>query len=254
VKLAGKVALVTGAARRRGIGRGIAEALAAEGAAVAINDVAAADEAAELVEQLEQQGATARFYPADVTDRDAVEQMLATVERDLGPLYAACSNAGVARWASFEEIGDEDFARMVAVNLTGGFNVGQAAARRMIESGTRGRIVFTSSVHVQMPFAQCAVYGATKQGLRALTETLALELAPNGITVNHLGPGWVKSELGAGGVTPEIERAVLAQIPAGRDAQPIEMGRAVAYLCSDSADYVTGEFLRVDGGYVVGKY
>lgn len=255
MRLAGKVALVTGAARRRGIGRGIVEALAAEGAAVAVNDVAAEDEAAELIGQLEQQGATARFYPADVTDRDAVERMLTAIERELGPLDAVCSNAGITRWAPFEEISDDDFDAIVAVNLTGGFNVGQAAARRMVANGTRGRIVFTSSVHVQMPFAGGAIYGATKQGLRALTDTLALELASSGITVNHIGPGWVKSDLGAGaGLDPEVERAVLAQIPAGREAQPIEMGRAVAYLCSDDAAYVTGEFLRVDGGYVVGKY
>lgn len=255
MRLAGKVALVTGAARRRGIGRGIVEALAAEGAAVAVNDVAAEDEAAELVAQLAERGATARFYPADVTDRGAVEEMLSAVERDLGPLYALCSNAGIMRAAPFEEISDADFDATVAVNLTGGFNVAQAAARRMVAGGTRGRIVFTSSVHVQMPFNGAATYGATKQGLRALAETLALELAPHGITVNHLGPGWVKSDLGGGGEIPaEVERSILAQIPAGRSAQAIEMGKAVAYLCSDDADYVTGEFLRVDGGYVVGKY
>lgn len=255
MRLAGKVALVTGAARRRGIGRGIAEALAAEGATVAINDVAAEEEAAELVAQLADQGATARFYPADVTDPGAVEQMLSAIERDLGPLYAACSNAGILRAAPFDEIRDEEFDAIVAANLSGGFNVGQAAARRMVASGTRGRIVFTSSVHVQMAFAGCAIYGATKQGLRALAETLALELAPRGITVNHLGPGWVKSELGgAAALDDETERAILAQIPAGREAQPIEMGKAVAYLCSEDADYVTGEFLRVDGGFVVGKF
>ncbi|ADB50365.1 SDR family NAD(P)-dependent oxidoreductase [Conexibacter woesei] len=255
MRLAGKVALVTGAARRRGIGRGIVEALAAEGAVVAVNDVAAEEEAAELIARLAAEGATARFYPADVTDRGAVERMLDAIERDLGPLHAVCSNAGITRWAPLEEIVDDDFDAIVAVNLTGGFNVGQAAARRMVASGTRGRIVFTSSVHVQMPFRGGAIYGATKQGLRALAETLALELAPRGITVNHLGPGWVKSDLGAGpALDPEVERAVLAQIPAGREAQPIEMGRAVAYLCSDDAAYVTGEFLRVDGGYVVGKY
>lgn len=254
MRLAGKVALVTGAARRRGIGRGVVEALAAEGAAVAINDVGAEDEAAELVEQLERQGATARFYRADVTDRDAVEQMLSAIERDLGPLYAACPNAGLARWAPFEEIPDEDFDAMVSVNVTGGFNVAQAAARRMLAAGTRGRIVLTSSVHVQMSFAQCAIYGATKQALRALADTLAIELAPAGITVNHIGPGWVRSDLADVDAGSDVERTMLAQIPAGREARPIEMGRAVAFLCSDDAEYVTGEYLRVDGGYVVGKF
>lgn len=255
--LAGKVALVTGAARRRGIGRGIAEALVAEGCRVAINDVAAADEGAELVAELTERGATARFYQADVTDRDAVERMLDAIERELGPLHAVCSNAGIARWEPFKQISDAAFDAIVAVNLTGAFNVSQAAARRMVAGGTPGRIVFTSSVHVQMPFEQMAIYGATKQGVRALAETMAIELGPAGITVNHLGPGWVKSALND--ASPSLqseadERATMAMIPAGRAAEPIEMGHAVAYLCSDEAAYVTGEFLRVDGGLVVGKY
>jgi NAD(P)-dependent dehydrogenase (short-subunit alcohol dehydrogenase family) len=256
-RLAGRVALVTGAAKRRGIGRGIAEALAADGATVAINDVGAEDEAAELVEQLAAQGATARFYRADVSDRAAVERMLDEIERDLGPLRIACSNAGVARWEPFERIRDDSFDAVVAVNLTGAFNVGQAAARRMVASGTPGRIVFTSSVHVQMGFPQMAIYGATKQGLRALAETMAIELGAAGITVNHLGPGWVKSDLNDDSPslqTADDERATMAMIPVGRAAEPIEMGHAVAYLCSDEAAYVTGEFLRVDGGLVVGKH
>ncbi len=255
--LTGKVALVTGAARRRGIGRGIVEALAAAGAVVAINDVAAEDEAAELVEQLAAQGATARFYRADVSDRAAVEQLLDAVERDLGPLHAVCSNAGIARWEPFERITDAAFDAVVSVNLTGAFNVGQAAARRMVAHGAGGRIVFTSSVHVQMPFEQMAIYGATKQALRALTETMAVELGPAGVTVNHLGPGWVDSDLNDGSPslqTEEEARATMAMIPARRKGEPIEMGHAVAYLCSDEAAYVTGEFLRVDGGFVVGKY
>lgn len=256
-RLAGRVALVTGAARRRGIGRGIAEALAAEGAAVALNDIVAEDEAAELVERLALQGTPARFYRADVSDRDSVERMLDRVERELGPLDIACSNAGVARWEPFEQIRDASFDAVVAINLTGAFNVGQAAARRMVARGAPGRIVFTSSVHVQMGFPEMAIYGATKQGLRALVETMAIELGDRGVTVNHLGPGWVKSDLNDGSPslqTEDDERATLAMIPVGRAAEPIEMGHAAAYLCSEEAAYVTGEFLRVDGGFVVGKH
>lgn len=255
MKLDGRVALVTGAARRRGIGRGIVEALAAEGAWVAINDVAADDEAAELVDELTSRGAVAKFYRADVTDRAAVEDMLTQVERDLGPLYAVCSNAGIARWSPFEQIREGDFDDVVGVNLTGAFHVGQAAARRMIASRTRGRILFTSSVHVQMPFPLMALYGGTKQAIRALAETWSLELAQHGITVNHLGPGWVNSDLNNAVIDNEAgEQAVIDSIPARRGAEPIEMGRAAAYLCSDDAEYITGTYLRVDGGLVVGKY
>jgi NAD(P)-dependent dehydrogenase (short-subunit alcohol dehydrogenase family) len=255
--LAGRVALVTGAARRRGIGRGIVEALADEGCVVAVNDVAARDEAEELIRDLAARGVTARFYQADVGDRDAVDAMLERVDRELGALDIVCSNAGVGAWQPFERIETAMSDEVIRVNLTGAFNVAQAAARSMVARGTRGRILFTSSVHVQMPFPEMAVYGGTKQALRALAEVMAIELGPYGITVNHLGPGWVRSDLNDASPslrTEADERATMAMIPLGRPAEPREVGRAAAYLCSDAAAYVTGAYLRVDGGFVVGKY
>jgi NAD(P)-dependent dehydrogenase (short-subunit alcohol dehydrogenase family) len=177
---------------------------------------------------------------------------------ELGPLSIACSNAGVADWQAWTEITEQSFDRIVGVNLTGAFNVGQAAARAMVERAEGGRIVFTSSVHAQMCFPTMAVYGATKQAVRALVETMAIELGEHGITVNHIGPGWVKSQLNdssPGLRTEEDERNTLKLIPIPRPSEPIEQGRAVVYLCSSpDGDYVTGEFLRVDGGFVVGKY
>ena len=117
--------------------------------------------------------------------------------------------------------------------------------------------MFTSSVHAQMCFPLMAVYGSTKQALRALTETMAIELGQHAITVNHIGPGWVKSALNdrsPGLREASDEVATLALIPISRPSEPIEQGHAVVYLCSPEADYVSGEFLRVDGGFVVGKY
>ena len=256
-RLEGKVALVTGAAHERGIGRGIALALAEEGADVAVNDVAHEEMAAGLVAQIEAMGRRSSFYRASVADRGEVDAMIARVRADFGRLDIVCSNAGVADWQPFTEITEESFDRIVGVNLTGAFNVGQAAAKAMVEAETGGRIVFTSSVHVQMGFPTMAIYGATKQGVRALAESMAIELTPHGILVNHLGPGWVKSALNdrsPGLQTPEDEAATLRLIPVPRPAEPREMGRAVVYLCSEDGDYVTGEFLRVDGGFVVGKY
>ena len=257
MRLAGKVALVTGASHERGIGRGIALALAAEGADVACSDIGFVDAGEELAEHLRGMGRRSAFYSADVSDRESVDFLIAQVERDLGALTIVVSNAGVADWQAFTEITDESFDRIVAVNLTGAFNVGQAAARAMVRSGRRGRIVFTSSVHVQMGFPSMAIYGSTKQALRALAETMAIELAHTGITVNHIGPGWVKSRLNdssPGLQTREDEEATLQLIPIPRPSEAIEQGYAVAYLCSPEADYVTGEYLRVDGGFVVGKY
>ena len=248
---------MTGAARERGIGRGIAECLAEEGCDVAVNDVAAQDEAAELVDALRGLGRRALFVQADVTDREAVDAMMDRVEADLGPLDIVCSNAGIADWRPLLDVTEESFDRVVSVNLGGAFNVCQSAARAMLVSGRSGRIVVTSSVHVQMPFAEMSVYGATKAGLKGMVETMAIELGPNGITVNHIGPGWVRSYINDASPalqTDEDVRTTLTLIPAGRPAEPREMGRAVVYLCSGDGDYVTGEFLRIDGGFVVGKY
>lgn len=248
---------MTGAARERGIGRGIAQCLADEGCDVAINDVGAEAEAAALVAELEADGRRAGFFPADVSDRSAVADMVARVESALGPIDIVCSNAGVADWQRFLEVTEESFDRLVAVNLTGALNVCQAVAGAMIAGGRPGRIVVTSSVHVQMPFGEMSVYGATKAGLKGLVETMAIELAPYGITVNHIGPGWVRSFINDASPslqTQEEVRETLKLIPAGRPADPRELGRAAVYLCSPDGDYVTGEYLRVDGGFVVGKY
>jgi glucose 1-dehydrogenase len=252
-RLDGQVALVTGAAHERGIGRGIVQELAAEGASVAVVDIAHEEMGNELAAEV-----GGRFYLADVSDRGQVDGLVEQVEGDLGPLDVVASNAGVADWQAFTEITDESFDRIVAVNLTGAFNVGQASARAMVRSGRAGRIVFTSSVHVQMPFPTMAVYGATKQGVRALCEAMAIELAPHGIRVNHIGPGWVLSALNDPSpavADPDELKKSLATIPIEqRPADPRELGRAVVYLASSDGDYVTGEYLRVDGGFVVGTF
>jgi len=248
---------VTGAARERGIGRGIATCLAEEGCDVAINDVGAEGEAAGLVAELEGLGRRAAFFVADVSDRVAVDEMIAAVESELGPIDIVCSNAGVADWQGFLDVTEESFDRLVSVNLTGAFNVCQGAAAAMVAAGRPGKIVVTSSVHVQMPFAEMSVYGATKAGLKGMVETMAIELAPHGITANHIGPGWVRSFINDSSPslqTDEEVRSTLELIPAGRPADPRELGRAAVYLCSADGDYVTGEYLRVDGGFVVGKY
>ena len=257
MKLDGKVALVTGAARERGIGRGIALCLARSGCDVAVNDVAAESEGEELVERLRGLGRRATFHLADVSDRNAVERMLTEVVDEHGRLDIVCSNAGVADWQTLADVTPESLHRQVSVNLTGAFNVCQSAARTLVAQGEGGRIVVTSSVHVQMPFPAMAVYGGTKQALRVLTEHMAIELAPHRITANHIGPGWVRSFINDSSPvlqTSEDVEATLALIPARRPAEPEELGNAVCFLASDEAAYVTGAFLRVDGGFVVGKY
>ncbi len=255
MRLAGKVALVTGAARERGIGRGIVLALAEEGCDVAINDVAAEGEGAELAELVRGLGRRSLFLPADVSERGGVDALLERVLADFGALDIVCSNAGVAAWQPFLEVTAEEWRRQFGVNLTGCFNVCQAAARVFVAAGRGGRIVVTSSVHAEMPFPEMAVYGATKGGVRALVESMAGELTRHGITVNHIGPGWVQTHINESALqTDEDVGQTLALIPAGRSGEPHELGRAVVYLCSTDADYVSGAFLRVDGGFIAGKY
>jgi NAD(P)-dependent dehydrogenase (short-subunit alcohol dehydrogenase family) len=181
VTLAGSVALVTGAARPRGIGRGVALALARDGADVAVNDIGeVAEDGAAVVREIEALGRRGLFVPADVSRRDQVDGMFAAVEADMGPVGIVCSNAGVADWQAVADLTPEVFRRIVDVNLTGAFHVCQAAARLMADRGG-GRIVVTSSVHVQMPFPQMSVYGSTKQALRALVDHMAVELGPHAV-------------------------------------------------------------------------
>jgi NAD(P)-dependent dehydrogenase (short-subunit alcohol dehydrogenase family) len=257
MRLSGKIALVTGAARERGIGRGIALALAEEGCDVVVNDVAAEDEGQELVEQIRGLGRRATFYQADVSDRASVDEMVEAAVQELGRLDVVCSNAGAVFWEDVVDLAEEHFRTQVSVNLTGAFNVCQAGARALVRLGEGGQIVVTSSVHVQMPFPAMAVYGGTKQALRALVEHMAIELAPHRIRVNHIGPGWVRSAINDPSPalqTKEDVEATLRAVPLGRAADPADLGRAVCYLASEDAAYVTGAFLRIDGGFTVGKY
>lgn len=257
MRLDNKVALVTGAAGDRSIGRGIAQALAEEGAHVIVNDVAKLDRLEERAAELREIGVDALAIAADVTDRTAVDDMIAQALSHFGRLDIVASNAGVVTWEPFLEITQKSVDFMLDVNVRGNFNVCQAAAHQMVAQGDGGRIVITSSVHAQMPFEQMAVYGGTKHALQTFTNCLAIELASHGITVNHIGPGWVRSAINDPSpalATEEDLVDTLESIPLGRPARPYELGRAVVYLASEDGAYVTGTYLRVDGGLVVGKY
>lgn len=255
--LAGKVALVTGAARRRGIGRGIAIVLARAGADVAVNDVAAAEEGQERVRELQAMGRRGVFVESDVRSPQAVRAMFDRVEETLGPVDVFVNNAGVCVWQDMVDVDQSAFDHIMGVNLKGAMFACREAASRMVRRERGGSIVIISSVHAQMPFPTMSIYGATKSGLRALSDNLALELAPHGITVNHVGPGWVDSDINNASPdlqTDEDRARTIAAIPLHRPADPEEIGQAVRYLVSDAGRYVTGAYIRVDGGFVVGKY
>ena len=257
MRLDGKVALVTGAAQRRSIGWGIAEALARAGADVAVNDVAHEDELKARAADIKILGRTSLAVQADVGDEAQVERMVEEVADKLGKLDIVVSNAGIIRWERFPEITPENVRAILRVNLLGNANVCRAAAKQMVRQDGGGRVIVVSSVQSDVQFPVTPVYGASKHAVHALVGSVALELAPHNITVNHIGPGWVRSPLNDVAPDQQTDANIQAQrdaVPLGRAGKIAEMGAAVRYLASDEAAYTTGAFIRVDGGLGIGKY
>ena len=247
MRLLDKVALVTGASS--GIGKAIAMRFAAEGARVVINHRPTPQDEQAAHDLAGQLGAAAIAIAADVTRRDQVERMLAgTIER-FGRLDIAVNNAGIEIKKPFVDVTDEDWQRVVAVNLYGGFVVSQIAARRMIEQGQGGKLIFISSVHEDIPFPGYAAYCASKGGVRMLMRNLALELAPHGISANSIAPGAIATPINQAVLDdPAALRNAISEIPVGRFGRPEEVASVAVFLASDEAQYVTGSSYFVDGG------
>ena len=239
-----RVALVTGASR--GIGRAVAYGLAADGFDLALVYAGNADAAADAAAACEAAGATARAYRCDVSNADEAKATVDAVLADFGSVWALVNNAGITRDTLLARMKDEDFARVLDVNLTGSFNMMRALTRPLMRQ-RGGRIVSMSSVVGLMGNAGQANYAASKAGLIGLTKSVARELAPRGVTVNAVAPGFVRTDMTAALPEQVVERYE-GQIPLGRLADPEEVAGVVRFLVSDAAAYVTGEVIRVDGG------
>lgn len=239
-----RVALVTGASR--GIGRAVACGLAADGFDLALVYAGNADAVAEAVAACEAAGATAHAYRCDVSYADEAKATVDAVLADFGSVWALVNNAGITRDTLLARMKDEDFARVLDVNLTGAFNMMRALARPLMRQ-RGGRIVSMSSVVGLIGNAGQANYAASKAGLIGLTKSVARELAPRGVTVNAVAPGFVRTDMTAALPEQVVERYE-GQIPLGRLADPEEVAGVVRFLVSDAAAYVTGEVIRVDGG------
>lgn len=248
--LTGKKALVTGGSR--GIGKGIVLALARQGADVVINYHSKAEEAEAVATEVRSLGRVALTIQADVSSSSEVSAMFATVEKEWGQLDILVNNAGILSYAAFVDITEDQWDKVIDTNLKGQFLCAQQAARLMLKIGW-GRIINIASISsggVGIGFPQLSHYTASKGGVVAMTENMALELGPQGITVNAIAPGAVDTEI-SGGKTPEEQKqALVSRLPRRRMGQPEDIGAAAAFLASSEADYVTGVTLYVDGGWL----
>ncbi|GAC1627653.1 MAG: glucose 1-dehydrogenase [Chloroflexota bacterium] len=246
--LQGKVAIVTGAAT--GIGRAIATRFALDGAAVTIDFVAAnRDDATATVDEITRDGGRAICVEADVSQESQVAGLIARTVEEFGRLDILVNNAGIERKVPFLEVPLHLWQSILAVNLTGPFLCMREAAKQMVKQGTPGRIVNISSVHEDLPMPTNAAYCASKGGMRMLTRTACVELAPHQITVNNIGPGAIDTPMDESlKEHPDQMRALLDEIPLNRMGKPEEVANLALYLVGDDASYVTGSTFFIDGG------
>jgi glucose 1-dehydrogenase len=254
MRLKDKVAVITGAAR--GIGLGIAKRFVKEGAKVVLADI---DERAGGLEA-KHLGASARFVACDVGNSSQVAKLVEESCKAFGgDIDILINNAGIVHGAEFLDLKEEDFDRVLRVNLKGHFLVAQAVARRMVEQVGAGKkpgtIVNMSSINSVVAIGNQIPYCVTKGGVAQLTRSTALALAPHGIRVNAIGPGSVMTEMLVA-VAKDIDarRRMMSRTPMGRFAEPEEIASVAVFLASDDASYITGETVFVDGGRLVLNY
>lgn len=245
MSLNGKTALVTGASR--GIGRAIALRLAEDGANVAVIYAGSADKAKAVVNEITALGVNAKAYRCNVADSAAVNETVKAVTNDLGKIDILVNNAGITRDGLMLRMKDEDFDAVLDTNLKGVFNMIRACYSGFIRKKS-GRIINISSVSGIMGNAGQANYSASKAGVIGLTKSVARELASRGITCNAVAPGFIQTDM-----TENLgdNNPLLNSIPLGRMGKPEDIAAAVAFLASDSAAYITGEVLKVDGGLAI---
>jgi 3-oxoacyl-[acyl-carrier protein] reductase len=241
--LDGRKALITGASR--GIGRAIAVQFAAEGADLALV-ATKADLLEAVAEEVRGSGRKVLTLPVDLRDGDGVAGAVEKAKEALGGLDIVVNNAGITADQLLMRQKEEDWVRVLDVNLTGAFRVTKAACRHLMKS-KHGRVINITSVVGLTGNAGQASYAASKAGLVGFTKSLAQELASRAVTVNAIAPGFIDTDMTAA-LTPEQQAAITQRIPLGRMASPLDIAYAAVFLASDRAAYITGEVLQVDGG------
>ena len=242
--LEGRLALITGGGS--GIGEGIAKAMSAAGARVILADVNA-EGAARVAASI---GGDAASYPLDVTNRAACDALAAAVRRDVGAVSVLVNNAGIIRRGKVEAANTRtDWDATMAVNLDGPYNMVTAFLAHLKE--TKGAVINIGSIQSFVALPNSAAYTTSKGGVRALTKALAIELSPQGIRVNAIGPGMIATPINADArQNPDYMRNFEQRIPLGRLGEPADIAGPAVFLASDLARYVTGVTLPVDGGFL----
>jgi len=245
MKLKDKVALVTGASR--GLGKAIALQLAAEGAQVTVNYMKSADQAEGVVKEIISRGGSAAAMQADITSLAEVEKMVDSLYEQFGRIDILVNNAGVTKDELLISMTPEDWDSVIKTNLGGLFNCTKAVAKYMMVQKS-GRIINISSVAGERGGRGQSNYAASKGGINAFTRSVAMELAPKKITVNAVAPGVVETEMSST-VIRRAKDIILDAVALKRLGQPEEIAKVVAFLASDDSSYITGEVIRVDGGF-----
>ncbi len=246
-RLAGKVALVTGGSQ--GIGQGIAIRLARDGADVAVVYRSHPEGAAETVGKIEEEGRKGLAVQADLGDTRQIPAIFEKTLERFGKVDILVNNAGLERKAPFWEVSEEDYDRVLDVNLRGVFFTTRAFVCALKAARQPGRVINISSVHEELPLPGFAAYCASKGGVRMLTRNLAVELAPLGITINSIAPGAIRTPINVTLLKDEKKVAALvSQIPLGRLGETDDVAGVAAFLASDDAAYMTGTTVFVDGG------
>lgn len=251
MKLESKVALVTGGAQ--GIGLACAQRFAQEGARVGIVDTDAR-RGREAVEAIGAQQAL--FIEGDVTQTATAHAAIEAIGARFGPIDILLNNAGITHAASFLDLEEADFDRVLGINLRSYFVFGQAVARRMVAEERAGTIINMSSVNAVLAIPNQVPYVVSKGGVNQLTRVMAMALAPHRIRVNAIGPGTIATDLARQAVmgSPAAERMIMSRTPLGRLGEPSEVASVAVFLASDEGSYFTGQTLYPDGGRLALNY